>query len=294
MKILGISRSPRFSPHCEERDAAIFSAVCRRLEAAGCTVAITDEDHLSATQDIPPGTYAAAFSMARSETALRLLEAAERTGLCVINSPTSLRRTTRGALAALFSQGGIPIAGTRVLTDAERMAESLTFPCWLKRGDACAQNRDDVTFIRSREELTARYETLRSRGAVQVVVSRHEQGDLVKFYGVAGTPFFHYDYPTRTGCFSKFGLETINGAPHDYVFSAADLHATAQRAASLSGIHVYGGDAIIRPDGTFCLIDFNDWPSFSACREAAAQAITARLLSVAQERQKDYVPSAFI
>ena len=35
---------------------------------------------------------------------------------------------------------------------------------------------------------------------------------------------------------------------------------------------LYGGDAIITDDIAY-LIDLNDWPSFSSCREAAADAI---------------------
>ena len=31
--------------------------------------------------------------------------------------------------------------------------------------------------------------------------------------------------------------------------------------------------------GSFCLIDFNDWPSFSRCREQAADAITGLVKS---------------
>ena len=47
--------------------------------------------------------------------------------------------------------------------------------------------------------------------------------------------------------------------------------------AATLGISVYGGDAIISPDGTITLIDLNDWPSFAPCRGAAAFAI-ARFL----------------
>ena len=36
---------------------------------------------------------------------------------------------------------------------------------------------------------------------------------------------------------------------------------------------MYGGDAIVTSDGDFYIIDFNDWPSFASCREAAAEAI---------------------
>ena len=41
---------------------------------------------------------------------------------------------------------------------------------------------------------------------------------------------------------------------------------------------VFGGDFIVDPDGVARLIDLNDWPSFSACREEAADAI-ARLVT---------------
>jgi len=42
---------------------------------------------------------------------------------------------------------------------------------------------------------------------------------------------------------------------------------------------VYGGDAIVQADGSFYIIDFNDWPSFSPCVNAAAEAISQLILS---------------
>ena len=33
----------------------------------------------------------------------------------------------------------------------------------------------------------------------------------------------------------------------------------------------------MREDGTYAVIDFNDWPSFARCREEAAGAIAARV-----------------
>lgn len=92
MKILGIRRSPRFSPRSEERDAAIFSAVRRRLEEAGHEVVATGEDEFSAGTLAAPCGPAAVFSMARDEAVLRELEAEERRGLPVISSPARLRR----------------------------------------------------------------------------------------------------------------------------------------------------------------------------------------------------------
>ena len=47
---------------------------------------------------------------------------------------------------------------------------------------------------------------------------------------------------------------------------------------------IYGGDAVIRPDGRFFLIDFNDWPSFGSCTQAAAEAIATRALHFLRRR----------
>jgi hypothetical protein len=48
---------------------------------------------------------------------------------------------------------------------------------------------------------------------------------------------------------------------------------TVDCLATSIGVIVYGGDAIVRSDGSFVIIDFNDWPTFSPCREEAAKAI---------------------
>ena len=55
-----------------------------------------------------------------------------------------------------------------------------------------------------------------------------------------------------------------------------DNHLTQEEIAA-AGLDVYGGDCIVREDGTFCIIDLNDWPSFSRCREEAAKAIAGKV-----------------
>ena len=94
----------------------------------------------------------------------------------------------------------------------------------------------------------------------------------MKFYGVSATGFFRYYYPTDDGL-SKFGQEQLNGQAHHYPFSATDLQTKAEALAAAVGLQVYGGDAIVTADGSWYMIDFNDWPSFSRCREEAAEAI---------------------
>ena len=163
----------------------------------------------------------------------------------------------------------------------DRMMRENDFPCaplhgdhgwWIKRGDEAAQEKGDVRFAANEKERDIITEEFRKRGITDIVTTAHVDGDLVKFYGVAGTAFFHTTYPTDGG-FSKFGDERRNGTSRHTSFDIAALHNDASRLAQLTGIEVYGGDCIVRSDGSYAIIDFNDWPSFSVCRHDAAEAI---------------------
>ena len=114
------------------------------------------------------------------------------------------------------------------------------------------------------------------RGITDVVTQAHVKGDVVKFYGVEGTGFFRYYY-SGDDTETKFGDEERNGKPRYYSFSSSNLQADAEKLACLLQTPVYGGDAIIQEDGCYVIIDFNDFPSFSRCREEAAKAIVRRM-----------------
>lgn len=272
-KVLGVSRSERFSPHSVERDGSIFRAVAEALERQGHEVETVGEDELRADH-LPPARLV--FSMARGEAALTLLAEAERgQRLQVVNSAAKLLEMTRDRILLAFEAQRIPQPPYEIVDRAAR--HRLPFPFWLKRADACAQQPGDVSFVQTEEEWERAVARFAARGIRKAVAAGHQEGDLIKFYGVEGTGFFHVKYANEQGSFSKFGLEAVNGAPHHYAFSLARLKQTADRAAVVTGFLVYGGDAVVSPDGQCRIIDFNDWPSFSACGEAAAQAIVQRL-----------------
>ena len=276
MNILGISRSPRFSPNSANRDNAIFSAVASRLMHIGHEVSVIAEDVFVAVE---LEDFDAVFSMARGEDVVRQLCEAAAAGKPVLNAPDALLKASRAALTACFHEHDIPQPRSLCLaTDSPDVPSGISFPLWLKRGDACAQSAADVCFIEDAEALRRALAEFHARDIETAVVSQHAEGDLVKFYGVEGTDFFHFLYPTEGEGFSKFGLEARNGAPHHFPFDAAQLKCIADRAASVSGLTVYGGDAIVRADGGILIIDFNDWPSFSPCRRPAAKAIAQRLV----------------
>lgn len=279
MKILGISRSPIFSPNSENRDRAIFQAVANLfLENGHTVVTLGEEDFKKADRLKPSEEYDAVFSMARNEDVLQQLSHEEEKNLPVFNSALALLKASRSALTLLFEEGGIPIPQSVAIPCADKALEQIHFPAWLKRGDACAQTANDVHFLQSKEELNATLKDFSERHINNAVLCEHIEGDLVKFYGVEGTDFFYLYYPTLGNNFSKFGLEKINGAPSGFPFDKTQLKACADHAAQLSGIRIYGGDCIVQADGSFLLIDFNDWPSYSACTDDAAKAIVEMIL----------------
>ena len=94
--------------------------------------------------------------------------------------------------------------------------------------------------------------------------------------GLIGSHIFRFLYPGDTGI-SKFGLETYNGLPHHYAFDADALAQYVYRLSELTGVAVYGGDAIVDKEGHFYIIDFNDWPSFSPFRKTMASSIASEI-----------------
>jgi hypothetical protein len=187
-------------------------------------------------------------------------------GTRIINSPEGVENCSRSRLQKIMERLSIP-----------QPPHEGHNGYWLKRGDAAAQSQDDVVYVADRQALENAIQVFVQRGISDYVVSAHVKGDLVKFYAVKGG-FFRYYYPTDDGQ-TKFGDECRNGVACHYRFQVEALQHEVLRLAAAVGVSVYGGDAIVRPDGSFCLIDFNDWPSFSRCREEAADAIASLVIN---------------
>jgi len=269
MKILALTRAPQFSPHSEENDLAILVAVVQQLRADGHEVSIVSETDVPMDDECHVDLC---LSMGRLPATLTWLQ---KQGFRTINSPEGVANCARSTLDKLMRQHDIPVPP---ITSSHGY--------WLKRGDACAQSPADVVFCPDKASLQQAIAQFARRHVTDYVVSAHVVGDLVKFYGVLASTdtamdspssqepsgFFRYYYPTDDGV-SKFGDEKRNGDAHHYAFDQAALQQTTERLARLVGVDVYGGDCIVSADGSFFLIDFNDWPSFSRCRSEAAQAI---------------------
>lgn len=272
-ELISIYRAERYSPNSVERDKAIMDAVCEKLSTRYNIYKTREEDietegmplmlRLADAHQPHSGAPLLVLSMARSRKALDILTQMEAEGARVINRAQAVLNATRTVIDRMMRENDIPCAPLHG-----------DHGWWIKRGDEAAQEKGDVRFAADERERDATIEEFHKRGITDIVTTAHVRGDLVKFYGVTGTAFFHTTYPTDGG-FSKFGDETRNGTSRHTPFDIAALHGAASRLAQLTGIEVYGGDCIVRSDGSYAIIDFNDWPSFSVCRHDAAEAIAS-------------------
>ncbi|MBO7418802.1 MAG: hypothetical protein J6U14_07705 [Bacteroidaceae bacterium] len=303
--IAGVRRATIYSPNSVDKDAAIFLEVLKCLESLGHQVMVYDEADLSA--GVVEERYI--FNMVRSQMAITQLQTLEQTGVVSINSGFGIEHCRRELMTTLLLNNNIPFAPSQIFNlvndqwslsgaaRAERCLHQLyrdetelerssmvngqwsTFngPCWVKRADGHTVEQSDVMFVSEASRLSSVLDDFAQRGIYRVVISKHLPGDLVKFYGVSGTDFFHWFYPWEAQ-HSKFGNEEVNGIPTGISFSVEALQEICRQATEVLGVDVYGGDAVIATNGTIRLIDFNDWPSFSPCRLEAAKAIAKAII----------------
>ena len=298
-KLVGVCRGNEYSPNCVDNDAAIMHAVKDNLELLGAEVEMYNEkDFYTKAETIDAALQRAAdngiidsneaianehadafFSMARSKRALNALDRIEKNGTPVVNSSDGIDRCIRRTMTEMFIEGGVAYPESRIIEKGNSMSDGIDYPLWLKRGDGCAQQKEDTCYVQSKDEAEKLLNDFWQRGVESVVVNEHLKGDLIKFYGVEGTDFFYWFYPSKCGHRSKFGLEVINGDARGILFDTDALKHEADKAALMLGVPVYGGDCVIGDDGSIKIIDFNDWPSFAPCRDEAAFNIAMAILN---------------
>ena len=280
MDFAGIKRRIQFSPNHTGNDGAIFSMTAIELEKMGCTVTEYSEDDLLSGR--VKEDYI--FTMARSKESVKVLQQLETEEKFVINSGFGIENCYRTNMTIGLVNNEIPYPESRIVpTNAlgDEAFEALGGKnFWIKRGDFHAIHKEDVTFVRNSvdgNEILAEYAV---REIDEAVISRHLYGDLVKFYGVRGTGFFYWFYPYDNN-HSKFNNEAINNAASYFNFDTAQLEQYANKAAEVLNVYIYGGDAIVSPQGDLTIIDLNDWPSFAPCRKEAAVAIATCIYNAA-------------
>ena len=282
--IAGIRRGTRFSPNHTGNDAAIFRQTAAELVKLGWIVNDYAEEDLKDPSAVRESYI---FNMVRDNNSVRRLRQYEEEGRIIINSPRGIENCTRERMTRLLLSAKIPHPRSLIVrTDAEigpKLLENNMYNCWIKRGDFHAIHREDVTYVRNPIEAQSILKEYAARGIGSAVINEHLDGDLIKFYGIRHTEFFHWFYPTAAH--SKFGLEEINGTAKGVAFSETSLRQICDQAAEALGIEIYGGDGVVSScDGKVKIIDFNDWPSFAPCRNEASVGIAGRIHALITEQ----------
>ena len=270
-KTLLIQRAACYSPNSEEKDLAILQEVGCLFDDAKIIGEgdffenfSTYNQLISAESVGSVNAYYQIISMARSPKALDCFEQLEQRGVRVLNPSDGIRACQRSNVDKVMRENHLPLP-----------PDKGDDGYWVKRADTTAQSKEDVCFCHDWAEVEKIKSTFMQRGITDIVTQAHVKGDVVKFYGVEGTDFFRYYY-SGDDTETKFGDEERNGKPQYYPFSSSDLQTDAEKLACLLQTPIYGGDAIIQEDGSYVIIDFNDFPSFSKCRKEAAKAIFER------------------
>ena len=265
-------RAGAYSPNHIGNDAAIFNAVVEQLQKRGCSITIYSEDQFN-TGEVKEDII---LNMCRERASIQRLQEYEDRGSLVINSGYGIENCTRERMTRILVGSNIPYPESLMVDTnqsvTDRLKEAGMTQCWIKRGDFHAMHKEDVSFVRHPEEAQDVLHEYFLRGIKRAVINRHLEGDLIKFYGVAGTPFFFWFYPFEAG-HSKYGHEAINGKARGLKFDEEYLRQMCDQAADVLDVKVYGGDCIVADDGSIRIIDFNDWPSFAPCRAEAAPHI---------------------
>ncbi|MBP3354509.1 MAG: hypothetical protein J6L02_07670 [Bacteroidales bacterium] len=288
-KIVAVYRSADYSPNLADADALILQSVANKLQCEGAIVALMAEDEFLSSSI----NCSLILSMSRSEAALKKMQMLSDNGILVINSAQSIKNCTRLNIHKISEGKGIYLPKYTLLeTSATENIEqkNLIYPLWLKLPEAPAVSKDDICFVVTEEDLIEALNNFANRGVKNILAEEHLQGDLVKFYSVAGTKFIHTSYPTLSG-YSKFGCEEHNDPIKNIPFSIDLLYEMSQKLALMTGLRIFGGDCIISPQGEPYLIDFNDWPSFSVCREEASLAIVEMIKNDLNKHERETTPT---
>ena len=272
LKMAGISRQAEYSPNHVENDSLILRATAEVLQELNVDVVFYGEGEVLNSNF----NEELIFSMAQGPEAIEKLLEVEKIGAFVINSPKAVKNCYRTNMVKLLPENGIPFPKSvqvEINSDLEINLNGFDpHKFWIKRGDVHAVHREDVTLVYSREENKSVMKEFYRRGIKTVILQEHLEGDVIKFYSVRDSGFFNWYY--------------LNGRYHTK-FDLDKLIELASSSAEILGLDVYGGDAIVSPDGSISIIDMNDWPSFAPVRDEAKKHIANLIYKMAVKYVED-------
>lgn len=261
----GILRECEHSPNRENDDAAILRETGRVIqELTGDEVLIYQPEEIPESAELPD----LIFFMCERPEVLDRLEAMQKRGVEMVNTPQSVRETYRYNTVKKLESFEFYPRTAMLHTNDGSFGEF--FPLWLKRFDFHAVTSEDVCQVKDAGDLKAKLARFKARGIGQVLAQQHVEGDLIKFYGIHDRWFEHFYHKDQV-------LKS-------YPFELSRLKEIARRGARELGVEIFGGDAIVTKSGDIYLIDLNAWPSFALYRKTASQHIAEHIVDKIRKR----------
>ena len=277
-------RAGAFSPNHIGSDTAIMNAVAENLRKRGFEVNIYTEEQLidgKVDENI-------ILNMCRERESVSILQRKEDNGDLIINSGYGIENCIRERMARIFAANNIPYPYSIIVNTDEiirdKIKDSGLEKVWIKRGDFHSIHNEDVTCARNENEAQELLQEYFLRGIERAVINQHIDGELIKFYGILGGDFFNWHYIFKN---KEADTDQTSTPPNDLPFSEDKLKETCENAASALDVKIYGGECVVSPTGEITIIDFNDWPSFSPCRNDAALQIARFVMSQIKEYKQD-------
>jgi len=268
----GISRGEIYSPNHTNNDGMIFQKVADELKNLGVKIELMDEKTFL-QQEVKTRII---FSMVRNPQSVDKLKEMEENGALVINSGNAINNCYRANITRILTDNFISYPQSIIVKTNEIVWDEMNvfekYPLWIKRGDVHAIHKEDVVLVYCREEASNVLLEFNKRGIQEAVIMEHIEGDIIKFYAVRESEYFHWFNLLDTN-HSKFNIEKDINSNNHTPFNISELKEIAETSARLAGVYIYGGDVIVRKDGSLCLIDLNDWPSFAPIRDIASKNI---------------------
>ena len=251
------------------------AGVVAALQDRGAQVRILVAE--SACVDLSTRSWTSGISLVlargRSTALLSLLEAAERSGVPVVNSAAQVRTVVdKAGMAAALAATCVPTPTTWLGTPADLARRpDLLFPLVLK--PVTGDNARGLVVVRSRRELA---------GLVwpePVALAQHfHRGDGcdVKLY-VAGRSVWAVRRPSPV---------EEDGAPRDLrdagvpVPVTPELGLLAQQCRKVFGLQLFGVDCVRGPDGRHLVVEVNDFPNYRGLGAGTDEVLADHVLSL--------------
>jgi len=254
IRCLGIFREVTNSPNREHDDTLIIKSVSEELAKLGAEMYLSEPENV---RHIDPSEWDIILPMCENPPALKTIKSWTDKTL-VLNSAESVINCYRINMTPRLCGCGVH-PQTEIFKIAKMPKNPPAFAAggaWIKRGDVHNMTDHDVVFAAQWKEAARICAEFASRGITDVAVQEHVRGDIIKFYGVGPGEWFAWFYHRP---------QEIGG----YIFDKPELARIAGQAAAALNLEVFGGDAIVTPDGKIYVIDINSWPSFARVRNEA-------------------------